>query len=119
MAKPENPEPQQPAVPPPPKKKKEKPVKGKMEVPPMVDLVISFSRSVVLLISILVALISISSGCDLQTIFVRFLAALIVSGMVLWLVSWLFTQQYYENALVKPKKDSETADDSLMNDVKA
>lgn len=121
MAKADLPESQKPAGPPPPdnKKKKEKKVKPKIEVPPVVDLVISFSRSTVLLISVLVALISINSGCDLQTIFVRSLTALIVSGVVIWLVSWMFTQQYLESILPKPKNDSESQEDGSMKDVKA
>lgn len=121
MAKADNPEPQKPAAPPTPekKKKKEKPVKPKIEVPPVVDMVISFSKTTVLLISILVALISINSGSDLQTIFVRALTALIVSGVIIWLVSWMFTQQYLESILTQPKKDADGSEDGMMKDLKA
>jgi hypothetical protein len=135
MAKTDPAEAQKAAPPPPPppkkkeKKKKEKPVKQKLEVPPLVDLTIVFSRSAFLLVTVLVALISFSAGCDLQTIFVRTMVSMIVTGLIMWLASWWVTQQVIEDHLAeqKAKKEEEAlaqavalpVDEGLLNDVKA
>ena len=119
MAKAETPEPQK--APPPPEKKK-KPVKPKLEVPPLVELTIAFSRSAFILVSILVALISYSAGCDLQNIFVRTMVAMIITGLILWLVSWWVMQIVIENQLSEQKeKQTETSlpDEGLLKDMKA
>ena len=136
MAKQEVPEPPKQVAPPPPpekkaKVKKEKPQKPRLDVPPMVDLVITVSRSVVVLLTIFVALITINAGNDLRTIVVRTMAAMIVFGLIMWVVSWAITEQYLENFISKAKEEAEkkekleksdkleNLDDSLMKDAKA
>jgi hypothetical protein len=118
MAKTETPEAPKPAAPAPEKKKK---VKQKLEVPPMVDMTIAFSRSAFLMISILVALISYSAGCDMQTIFVRTMIAMIITGLLMWLASWWVTQQVIESHLAEQntKSAKNLPDEGLLKDVKA
>jgi hypothetical protein len=119
MAKTETPEPQKAAPPPAPEKKK--PKKQKLEVPPMVELTIAFSRSAFILVSILVALISYSAGCDLQTIFARTMVAMIITGLILWLISWWVMQIVIENQLAeqKEKQGDSLPDEGLLKDMKA
>ena len=121
MAKPETLEPQKATPPPSSEKKKEKPVKRKAELPPMIDLTIAFSRAAFLLVSILVALISYSAGCDMQTIFVRTMVSMIITGLILWLVSWWVMQVVIEDHLAeqKVKHEPNLPDESLLKDVKA
>jgi hypothetical protein len=111
----------QPATPPPPDKKKDKAGKKKVEVPPMVDLTITFARAAFLLVSVMVALISYGAGCDWQTIFVRTMVSMISTGMILWLVSWWVTQKVIENYYsdVKAKQANHLHDEGLLKDVKA
>ena len=118
------------AAPQPEKKKKEKakkvkPVKPKLEVPPLVELTITFSRMAFLMVSILAALLSFSAGADLQTIFVRTMVTMIVAGMAFWLVSWWVAQQMIEDrqAELKAKEAEKEAqklpEEGLLTDVKA
>ncbi len=118
MAKNETPEPK-PAAPAPEKKKEKKPKAPPVVVPPLIDLTINFSSKAFLLVSLLVALISLSSGCDLLTIFVRTMVTMIVSGLLMWLVSWWVTQQYLADQQEQSRKKNEEPIDSLMNDLKA
>jgi hypothetical protein len=121
MAKTENSEPQKqtPAAPAPEKKKEKKPRVKQIEVPPLVDLTINFSSKAFLLVSLLVALISLSAGCDLLTIFVRTMVTMIVSGLLMWLVSWWITQQYLADQQEQFKAKREEPADGLIKDVKA
>ena len=118
MAKNETPEPT-PAPPAPEKKKEKKPKALPVVVPPLVDLTINFSSKAFLLVSLLVALISLSAGCDLLTIFVRTMVTMIVSGLLMWLVSWWITQQYLADQQDQPHKRDGDAADGKMKDVKA
>jgi hypothetical protein len=119
MAKTES-EPQKQAAPAPDKKKKEKKPKAKANpVPPVVDLTINFASKTFLLISIMVGLISLGSGADLLTIFVRTMVSMIVSGLLMWLISWWFTQQYLADQQEQTKlKNAENAD-GMMKEIKA
>ncbi len=118
MAKNETPEPK-PAAPAPEKKKEKKPKAPPVVVPPLVDLTINFSSKAFLLVSLLVALISLSSGADLLTIFVRTMVTMIVSGLLMWLVSWWITQQYLADQQAQSNKKDDDMADGMLKDVKA
>jgi hypothetical protein len=122
MAKTEPPKQETPPTPPPaPKKKekKEKKPKPTIEVPPVVDMTISFSRTATLSVTVIVALFSLSAGADFQTIFVRSTVALIVSGLLLWLISWWVAHTYLENAISKENNQQEISSEGLIKDIKA
>jgi len=93
--------------------------KQMLEVPPLVDMTITFSRSAFILISILVALVSFGSGSDLQTVFVRTLIAMIVTGLLMWLISWWITEQFFESQIKESAARSEMKDENMLKDVKA
>jgi hypothetical protein len=119
MAKQENPEPQKPApVSAADKKKKEKALKRFM-VPPLIDMIIDFSSKAFLLVSLLVALVSFGSGCDLTTIFVRTLVAMIVTGLLMWVLSWWITQQYIAEHQPRYKATNVENSEGMMKDIKA
>ena len=115
MAK--EPEPKK-GTPPPTEKKKEQASKRPV-VPPLIDMTINFSSKVFLMVSLLVALISFGTGCDLTTIFVRTMVAMIVSGLLMWVISWWVTQQYIEDHRQLYKTANHENGEGVMKDIKA
>lgn len=100
-------------------KKKEKVKKQRVELPPLIEMTITFSRTSVVLITMVVALISLSTGADLLTLFVRSIVAMMVSGLLLWLVSWWVTQNYFDSMREQSKNPEEGIPDGAMKDIKA
>lgn len=90
-----------------------------LEVPHLVDMTITFARSAFLLVSMLVALISYGAGSDLQTIFVRTMIAMIVAGLVMWLISWWVTEQVLEGQSTAGGAGGNLQEDPFLKDVRA
>lgn len=60
-------------------------------IPVLVQTTLSFSWGLVLITGIIVALISSLSGCEWMELLVRTGAAIIISGIILWIFSWIVT----------------------------
>jgi hypothetical protein len=101
-------------------KKNDRAKKQRVELPPVVEMIISIARSTVLLFAIVVALVSLNAGADVQTIFIRIMVTLMGSGLVLWLATWWITQLYFENVIQKQNSQVGGApEEGLIKDVKA
>lgn len=93
--------------------------KHRIELPPLVEMMIAFSRTAVVLVAVMVALISINLGCDLLTIFIRTMVSLIGSGLLLWLISWWITQLYFEGLVTNQKNQIGESPEGTIKDFKA
>ena len=100
-----------------PKEKKSK--KPRVELPPLVEMVITFAKTTVVLVAVMVALISLNMGADLQTIFIRTMVTLVASGLLLWIITWWLAQLYFEGMVNNQKNQMEGSPDGTMKDIKA
>jgi hypothetical protein len=83
------------------KKKKNYPL------PAMLETVFTFSKAAVVMIGVVVASLSILSGCSPLWVAARTSIAIISLGLVLWGVDWIVARAVIETEIEKAKKELE------------
>lgn len=76
-------------------------------VPAMLETIFTFSKAAIIMIAVIVASLSILSGCSAIWVAARTSIAIISLGLVLWGIDWIIARSVIESEIEKAKKELE------------